>query len=280
MNNSVSISENANLRQKIGIYVESARVRNFIIAIILANAITLGMNTSPYFSDKYGDIIHTIDMIILYIFVVEISLKLIAFGFKFFRSGWNVFDFIIVGIALFPDSGILSVLRVLRIFRLLRAISLIPSFRLVIESLLNSIPGIASITGLLVVFYYIFAVIATTLFGQAFPDWFGTLGKSMYSLFQIMTLESWSMGISRPVMQVFPYAWLFFVTFILIATFAMMNLFIAIIVDTMQNIHKKNDAEIVSEESQQLTVLQTEVTALRAEISELKTLLQNTKIKE
>jgi len=275
MENTDSLNKNPSLRYKIGVYIESKLVRNFIVVAILINGITLGMNTSPYFSSQYGDILKAVDSIILYIFVIEISLKLIAFGFGFFRSGWNVFDFIIVGIALFPDSGIFSVLRVLRIFRLLRAISLIPSFRLVIESLLHSIPGITSIAGLMLVLYYIFAVIATTIFGQAFPDWFGTLGKSMYSLFQIMTLESWSMGISRPVMEVFPYAWLFFITFILVATFAMMNLFIAIIVDTMQTIHKKEDKKVESSESKQLSVLQQEISSLRSEISELKTLIHN-----
>jgi len=265
------------LRHKIGIYVESKLVRNFIVIIILINGITLGMNTSTYFSSQYGNILNAIDVFIIYVFVIEISLKLIAFGFGFFRSGWNIFDFIIVGIALFPKSGIFSVLRVLRIFRLLRAISLIPSFRLVIESLLHAIPGIASIAGLMLVLYYIFAVIATTLFGQAFPEWFGTLGKSMYSLFQIMTLESWSMGISRPVMEVFPYAWLFFIAFILVATFAMMNLFIAIIVDTMQNIHKKEDEKVESSENKQVLVLQQEISALRTEISELKTLIRDSR---
>jgi len=275
MEHTDSLNEKTSLRRKIGVYVESKFVRGFIVAIILINSITLGMNTSPYFSSQYGNILNVVDMFILYIFVTEISLKLVAFGFRFFRDGWNVFDFIIVGIALFPDSGIFSVLRILRIFRLLRAISLIPSFRLVIESLLHSIPGIASIVGLMVVLYYIFAVIATTLFGHAFPDWFGTLGKSMYSLFQIMTLESWSMGISRPVMEVFPYAWLFFITFILVATFAMMNLFIAIIVDTMQTIHKKEDRKTESPESKQLSVLQEEISSLRSEISELKTLIHN-----
>jgi voltage-gated sodium channel len=108
-----------------------------------------------------------------------------------------------------------------------------------VESLLHAIPGIASITGLLALLYYVFAVMATGLFGAAHPAWFGTIGKSMYTLFQIMTLESWSMGIARPVMETPPSAWPFFIPFILIATFTILNLFIAIIVNSMQTMHDR-----------------------------------------
>ena len=182
-----------------------------------------------------------------------------------------MFDFLVVGIALIPSSGPLTVLRVLRVLRL---ISMVPRFRFVVESLLRAIPGIVSIAGLLAIMFYVSAVMATGLFGGRFPEWFGSIGESMYSLFQIMTLESWSMGIARPVMDVYPWAWAFFVPFILVATFTMLNLFIAIIVSTMQSmVEEQNAAEtaqigaLVQEENQEL---HQDLRALRAEIQSLR----------
>ena len=197
-----------------------------------------------------------------------------AFRLGFFKSAWNVFDFIVVGIALVPSSGPLAVLRALRVLRVLRLISMLPQLRLVVEALLKAIPGISSVFALMIILFYVFAVMATTMFGNHFPDWFGDIGKSMYTLFQIMTLESWSMGIVRPVMQTYPYAWVFFVPFILIATFTMLNLFIGIIVNTMQTIHEQHtqheveaveavvhaDAGLINE---QIRNLQDEIRALR-----------------
>ncbi len=115
-------------------------------------------------------------------------------------------------------------LRALRILRVLRAISIVPSLRRVVEGLINALPGMGSVFALMSLIFYIAAVMATKLFGAAFDEWFGTIGRSAYSLFQIMTLESWSMGIVRPVMEVYPWAWAFFVPFILVTTFAVVNL--------------------------------------------------------
>jgi len=195
-----------------------------------------------------------------------------------FHDPWNVFDFIIIAIALTPDSGPLAVLRALRILRVLHLISMVPRLRFVVESLLHAIPGISVIAALLVLLYYVFAVMATGLFGADHPAWFGTIGKSMYTVFQIMTLESWSMGIVRPVMATHPYAWLFFIPFILIATFTMLNLFIAIIVNTMQTMHesthKQEQAAIEDVVHNESTNLGEQLQALRAELSELRQLLR------
>jgi len=262
---------------RVGNWVDSPPVRNFIIGLIVINAITLGMETSPRIMDSYGSILYWIDRVILSIFVVEIVLKLYAHRVRFFASGWNVFDFLVVAISLLPATEIFSVFRSLRVLRVLRLISMIPQLRLVVSALLQAIPGISSIFGLLAVLYYVFAVIATKLFGSAFPDWFGNLGLSMYTLFQVMTLESWSMGIVRPIMQVYPYAWIFFVIFILIATFTMLNLFIAIIVNSMQSLHESEQRKICSEIDQatheETRVLEREILELRSEILELKLLL-------
>ena len=218
-------------------FVENPRVRNAIVAVILLNAVVLGLETSKTAMAQFGGLIIALDQICLAIFVIELLLKLFAFRLSFFRDGWNIFDFVIVGIALVPAAGGFSVLRALRILRVLRVISVAPSLRRVVEGFVSALPGMGSVFLLMAIIFYIGAVIATKLFGAAFPEWFGTLGLSAYSLFQIMTLESWSMGIARPVMEVFPYAWAFFIPFIMVTTFAVVNLLVGLIVNSMQDAH-------------------------------------------
>jgi voltage-gated sodium channel len=268
----------ATLRARIGAWIESSRVQRTIIALILVNAVILGLETSAEVTARFGTALTRIDQVILAVFVLEILGKLYAHGLKFFRQSWNVFDLIVVGIALVPASGPLQVLRTLRVLRVLRLISTMPRLRFVVESLLHAVPGIGAIGGLLAILFYVFAVMATGLFGEAFPDWFGGIGRSLYTLFQIMTLESWSMGIVRPVMESYPQAWLFFVPFILMATFTMLNLFIAVIVNTMQAMHDAshgNDREhIEATVHAEGEVLDSEIRALRQEIRELKTLME------
>src|SRR6056297_519271 len=229
-------------RARLAAFLDQQRVRNFIIAVIIVNAITLGLETSSTAMDAAGWLILAIDRICLAIFVVEIGLKLVAHGLRFFRSGWNWFDFIIVGIALIPAGQGLSVLRALRILRVLRVITAAPRLRRVVEGFVSALPGMGSVFLLMGIIFYIGSVMATKLFGAAFPEWFGTLGRSAYSLFQIMTLESWSMGIVRPVMEIYPFAWAFFVPFILVTTFAVVNLVVGLIVNSMQDAHHQEDA--------------------------------------
>jgi voltage-gated sodium channel len=277
--NAVASIETPNgLRARLGAWIESGPVQKFVIVVIVLNAITLGMETSPALKASIGDWLHRFDLIALTIFVLELGIKLYAFGPRFFRSAWNVFDLVVVGIALVPASGPFAVLRALRVLRILRLVSMMPRLRFVVEALLAAIPGIAAIAGLMALIYYVFAVVATSLFGASFPDWFGGLGKSLYSLFQIMTLESWSMGIVRPVMEVYPWAWAFFVPFILIATFTMLNLFIAIIVNTMQSLHEQEKDETLeamrSLTAEEAAGLEAEIRSLRGDVAELRTLLQ------
>jgi voltage-gated sodium channel len=161
--------------------------------------------------------------------------------------------------------------------RVLRLLSTVPRLRFVVESLLHSLPGISSIALLMVVLYYVFAVMATGLFGAGYPEWFGTIGRSMYTLFQIMTLESWSMGIVRPVMETHPYAWVFFVPFILVATFTILNLFIAIIVNTMQTMHdtaiEKEEVAIAAVVHREDSQLEQELRVVREELRAMRELL-------
>ncbi len=232
------------LRSRIGAFLDSTLLQNTILGVILFNAVILGMETSDPIMDRAGGLIGWLDTACLSVFVVEIIAKLYARGaVGFFSRGWNIFDFIIVGISLVPASQGLSVLRALRILRLLRVVSVAPSLRRVVEGLVNALPGMGSVFLLMGMLFYIGSVMATKLFGDAFPQWFGDLGNSAYSLFQIMTLESWSMGIVRPVMEEYPYAWAFFVPFIMVTTFAVVNLLVGLIVNSMQDAHHAEDSE-------------------------------------
>lgn len=228
-------STGGTLTERLRATVESHRFQTFIIAVIIVNAITIGLETSPSAMAAAGGLIFALDLTALAIFVVEIAAKLFVYRLSFFRNPWNVFDFTIVAVSVVPAGDGLSVLRALRILRALRLISMVPQMRLVVQALLTAIPAMSSVIALLALIFYVAAVIATKLYGANFPEWFGTIGASLYTLFQIMTLESWSMGIVRPVMEVHPYAWAFFVPFILIITFAVLNLFIAIVVNSMTN---------------------------------------------
>jgi voltage-gated sodium channel len=231
------------MRNKVAAFLDQAWFTNFIIGVILFNAVLLGLETSDPVMASAGPLILFLDSVCLAIFVVEIGLKLFAHGWRFFRNGWNLFDFFIVGIALVPAAQGFSVLRALRILRVLRVISATPRLRRVVEGFITALPGMGSVFLLMALIFYIGAVMATKLFGDAFPQWFGDLGRSGYSLFQIMTLESWSMGIVRPVMDIYPYAWAFFVPFIMVTTFAVVNLLVGLIVNSMQDAHAEESNE-------------------------------------
>lgn len=253
-------------RARVRRLVELAAFQNFILGVILVNAVTLGLETSATVMAAVGPWLLGFDRLALTIYVIEIALKLFAYGWRFFRGPWNVFDFTIVAVTLVPDQEGLAVLRALRILRAFRLISAIPSMRKVVVALFRAIPGMASVVALLGLVFYVAAVMATKLFAERFPDWFGSVGASLYSLFQIMTLESWSMGIVRPVMEAYPYAWAFFVPFILLTTFAVLNLFIAIIVNAMTEVTEPDEAQHRIDHD----AVMAELKALRAELRELK----------
>ncbi|MEE2689226.1 MAG: ion transporter [Pseudomonadota bacterium] len=246
-------------------FVDSNFFQRFILIIIMLNAVVLGLETSTAAMEAYGSWLIALDTLALSIFIAEILLKLYAMRLRYFRDPWNIFDFIIIAIALLPVSEGFSVLRALRVLRAFRLISMVPKMRLVVQAFLKAIPGMGSIMLLMMLVFYVFSVMATKLFGTVFDEWFGSVGASLYSLFQIMTLESWSMGIVRPVMEQFPLAWAFFIPFILVTTFAVLNLFIAIVVNSMQEVQE--DEEHSQEERLELL---TAIQALREEIAELR----------
>jgi voltage-gated sodium channel len=238
----------------------------FVIALIILNAITLGLETSPTAMANFGPVLIALDRAILAVFVLELMARLAVFRLGFFKDGWNVFDFLVVVIALVPATGPLSVLRALRILRVLRLITVIPSLKRVVGAMISAIPGMGSIGLLLVMIYYVSAVMATKLFGATNPEQWGNLGASSYTLFQVMTFDDWSGGVVKPLLDQHPFAMLFFVPFILLSAFVALNLFIGVIVSAIENV--KED-EQRSDGSSNAAIL-AEIKALRAEIAELK----------
>jgi len=253
--------------------VESSLFQNFIIGVIIFNGITMGLETSKDISSNFGGLLHVIDIIVISIFTIEITMRIFVYKLPFFKNGWNLFDFSIVAISLIPSTAGFEILRVLRVFRLFRLVTVVPQMRKIVIALVSVVPGMASIAALLILIFYIFAIMSTQLFGESFPQWFGTLGESFYTLFQIMTLESWSMGIVRPIMEVHPHAWTFFVPFIFVVTFIMINLIIAIVVDAMNEIKDDEQTNIIDKIDSSEDHTKVEVQKLRAEIQELKEIL-------
>ena len=253
--------------------IENKYFVTFITIVIIINAITLGLETSPKIKARFGIFLSLIDKVALTIFTIELVIKIAVYKLRFFKDGWNIFDFLIVAVSLIPASGPFSVLRAFRIFRTLRLLSIVPSMKRIIQAIFISIPGILSVGTIIILIFYISSVLTTTFFGERFYEWFGTIGNSMYTLFQIMTLESWSMGIVRPVMKEFPLAWLFFVPFILVTTFAILNLFIGIIVDAMQQISKDGSQE----EKKTEIDLQKKIISMEIQLKEITKLLNNKK---
>ena len=276
-----SAQTSVTLRERAREFVERPWVTNAVLGVIIFNAVTLGLGTSDTVNAHAGGLLNVIDRVVLGIFVAELALKLFAYGLRFFTSAWNIFDFLVVSVGLLPDSQGLSALRGLRVVRALRLLSVVPQMRAVVQALLDALPGMGAVIVMISIVFYVFGVMATLMYGDAFDPWFGTLGRSLYSLFQIMTLESWSMGIVRPVMKEFPFAWAFFVPFIVITAFSVLNLFIGLLVNTMQSAVEaeaeaefeqlrelvKSETDVIDERV--LELLQ-EIKALRSEVAELK----------
>jgi voltage-gated sodium channel len=259
--------------------VEDPRTERVIMTLIVVNAVTLGLETSHSVMAQWGTLLHALDRIILAVFVAELAARMIVHRTRFFRDPWSLFDFFVVAVALIPATEQFSVVRALRVLRILRLITLVPSLRRVVGGLIGALPGMGSIILLISLVYYVFAVMATNLYGGDFPELFGTLGASLFTLFQVMTLEGWADGVVKPVMEKHPYAWLFFIPFIIGTTFTVLNLFIGIIVNAIQVEQAEAEAAeraaeraMLHEETQPLAVeirqLRTEVAALRQALGE------------
>lgn len=271
-----------NLRERLRRIIDSPAFSNLVVAVIVINAIDLGLQTWHDAVVVTGGILLYVDEVCIAIFVVELSMRGYVRRWRFFQNGWNIFDSIIVGIALLPGADAFSVLRAFRVLRIFRLLSQVSSMRLVSESAISAMPALGSTFLVLALVYYVFAIICTSIFGSAFSQWFGNIGESLYSLFQIMTLESWSMGIVRPVREVFPYAWLVFIPFIMLTAFIILNIVVAIMVDsvnsTKADMNRDEAAESptpelaapLAELSGEIARLSEEMRGLRREVKALK----------
>lgn len=256
----------AGLRARARALVEDKRFDATIITLIVANAITLGLQASPTALAAWGPWLRAFDHAVLTVFVIELLLRFFVMRGSFFRDPWRLFDLVVVVIALLPATGALGVLRALRVLRVLRLISVVPAMRGVVSALLSALPGMGSIVGLMTLVLYVSAVIATELYGTVAPALFGSLGRTLFTLFQIMTVEGWP-DIARDIMVQSPYAWLFFVPYLLIATFMVLNLFIAVVVNAMQSQFAEDQK---GEDDARARLILDEITALRAQIQSLR----------
>ena len=216
--------------------LNTSRIFQFsVISIIILNAVTLGISTYELNSLlKYT--IQILDYAITIFFVIEILIRFISEQKKsdFFKSGWNIFDTIIVLISLIPipNNSSFLLLRLLRVFRVLRLISVIPELKKIIEALINSIRRVFYVSLLLFIILYIYATIGSILFGEIIPYRWNDVGVSLITLFQVLTLSSWE-TVMLPLQEIFWWAWIYFFSFIIICAITMMNLLIAVIVDVI-----------------------------------------------
>jgi voltage-gated sodium channel len=254
--------------------VNDPRTERVIMALIVVNAVILGLETSKSVMASSGRLLQVLDHLILAIFVVEIAARVVVHRLAFFRDPWSVFDFIVIGIALVPATETFSVLRSLRVLRVLRLITGVPTLRRVVAGLLAALPGMGSIVFLIGLIYYVFGVMATKLFGETNPDLFGTLPDSLFTLFTVMTLEGWVNDVAKPVMDKHPYAWVFFISYIVVTTFMVLNLFIGVVVNAMQAeaskaeaVEREAEREMIQEEAAPILA---EVKSLRAEVAALR----------
>jgi len=264
------------LRSKVARVVLTPLFQRVVIGLILLNAVTLGLETSATVMAAAGSALQALDALLLYLFTVEILLRIYAFRGRFFRDPWSIFDFVVVAIAWMPASGPLSVLRALRVLRVLRLASIMPSLRNVVEAMLGALPGMGSIVLLMALIFYVFAVMATKLFGADMEEQFGSLGASLFTLFQLMTLDDW-VNIVKPAMEAQPFALVFFMPFIVVSTFVVLNLFIGVIVESIQTLRDDRGADKIAAEDAaknaeraDMRALIQEVRALRGEVAALR----------
>lgn len=270
------------MRDKALALAENIKFQAFIMVVIVLNAITLGVQTAQW-PDGITSALMLFDDICLIIYIIEAAIKITAYGGKYFKDPWNIFDFVIILLCLVP-ANILpispQIARIIRIFRAFKAFRLVSSFkhmRIIVEAIAKSLPGIAWTAVLMLIIYYVYAVIGTVAFADVFPDHFGDLLGSFYTLFQCMTMESWSEGVSRPVMEVYPWAALYFVSFVIISGFIMINVVVGIVVGTIDESQKELNAEIEAENNktkpQGELALAAELAAVKEHLAEVERLL-------
>ena len=246
-----------------------------IIALILLNAVVLGLETSPELMSRYGETMTLINHLVLAVFVLEAIMKITAVAPRFglyFGDGWNLFDFTIVVLSLIPATGEFAMIaRLARLMRVMRLVSALPELRLIVATLIRSIPGFANVILLLSIIFYIYGVAGYHIFHEHDPVHWRNLGISLLTLFRVLTLEDWT-DVMYTAMQLNPYSWLFFVSFVVVATFVVINLFIAVVIN---NLEAAKQEQLVQQGETTLESAQNELRATQESLSKLASQLNN-----
>jgi voltage-gated sodium channel len=226
---------------------DSSRFQAFIMGVIVANAVTLGLGTYDDFSPGVDSALTTLDDVFLGIFVVELAIRITAFGRRpqdFFRDGWNVFDFVVISAAFVPGvRDNVTLLRLVRLLRVVRVVSVMPDLRVLLRAMVRSIPPITSLALLTLLLMYVYGMVGWILFHEGDPKNWGTIGESMLSLFTMLTLENWPTLLEKG-QAIHPASWIFFISYILIASFLVINILLAIVINSMEEVR---EAERVKE---------------------------------
>ncbi|MFV8781089.1 ion transporter [Microbulbifer sp. SA54] len=208
-----------------------------IIGLILINAVAVGMETSSWILERYSGLLYGVNQLILVAFMVEALVKIAAHGsrpWRYFANGWNCFDFSIIVLSLIPAAGPMATLaRLVRVLRVLRLVSAFPELRLLVDTLLRSLPSMFHISLLMGIIFYIYAVAGYFLFHEIDPTHWRSLPIALLSLFRIVTFEDWT-DIMYTAMETMPYAWLYFISFVVMGAFVMINLFIGVVLNNLE----------------------------------------------
>ncbi len=262
-----------NVINKIEEIRDSRWFSNLTTFIILAYACVLGFKTLPEIETKYTLFLQFADAFVTIYFVFEIAIKMLAEKkfINFFKSGWNLFDFVIVVITLLPLEQLefAAIARVLRVFRLLRLFTARPELKAILDMLIKAIPSIIDIVILMFIIFYIYAIIGNFYFHELPSGLWKDFLVSMLTLFRILTFEDWT-DVMYEAMEVYPFAWVYFISFVIIAAFVFFNLFVAVIIGEMQKIQESDIHDEIHEDSKKLDILLEEIKVLRQEIKDLK----------
>jgi len=250
----------------------SNKVQTFIAAVIVFNAIIIGIQTFPEAVSNFGWLLDRIDYVILAIFTIEVLGRLYYERFSFFQSGWNWFDLIIVSIGYMPDSEIFTVLRIVRVLRIFRLFSVVPQLRLIVDAMFQSIPSLGWVVVFALILNYVFAIIGFHLYGQDFPKYFGDLPKSMYTMFEMMTRAGWN-TLTRLVAKQHPDFYMFIIPYILVASYIVLNLIMGVLVNSMKSAQdkpaaclKKDQKEI---ENHNYSLILAEIACIKEKLAKL-----------
>ena len=270
-------------KKRLETFIESHFVDELVAIVIIINAIALFAATSIHINDHYGWWLEKIDQCALAFFMVELGVRIYIKRLRFFKGGWNLFDLFIVILAIISQTGYFTVLRALRILRVVRLVRLFPKMTFLIASIKDAIPGIVSISCFISLFYFIFSVVAFNLFRYIGAEYFNTIGHTLMTMFQLLLYDNWS-AVVRPVQEKIPYSNLFFIIYIVVMKFTLLNLFIGLIINSMQTAARRenkramemltSNIEAATElETKIETTLENKVDALMLEIKSLRILL-------